>query len=165
MKIKLYICYICTYQGRKGQATYVFGCCLSLWEPPRSKISWLCWSLCGVHEVKPQVLPPSPCQFLHKTPELHLMFGFGSLHLFQLAAGWSLLEDNNVRLLTVCKNNRVSFTISEIVSCLWDKSQVGGSYGLLIPSVSASFCSCTSCNQDKFWVKDFVVGLVSLILH
>ena len=45
-------------------------------------------------------LNPSPNSSI-RLPELHLMLGCGSLHLFPLAAGWSLLENSYAKLLCV----------------------------------------------------------------
>ena len=36
---------------------------------------------------------------------------------------------------------------------------------LSAPSIPPSPCACISCRQDKFWVKSFVGGFMSLLLH
>jgi hypothetical protein len=55
--------------------------------------------------------------------------------------------------------------VTVIVACLWDRSQLWP----IIFGCSISLCSilyhCFSCSQDKFWVENFVIGLVSLLLH
>jgi hypothetical protein len=52
-----------------------------------------------------------------RLPQLHLLFGCGSLHQFSLAAGWRLSENNHARILSA--SITVSFIVSGIGSCPW----------------------------------------------
>ena len=63
------------------------------------------------------------------------MFGCGSLHLFQSAAGWSLSDDTYARLLST--NITVSLILSGISACPWDGFFSWDGCWLAIPSVSA----------------------------
>ena len=100
-------------------------------------------------------------------PKLHLVFGSGSLHLFQSAAGRSLSEDSHAGLRgQLCLQAQQSIMSSVRDWCLpmgWVSSWVH--YWLDILSISAPSCPCISYRQDKFWVKSIVDGLVSLSLH
>jgi hypothetical protein len=93
MKTKLLTCYICA--GVLGLACVcsLFGWWFRLWEPPRVQVSWLCWPSCRF-SVLFAFFNPAPTK-------LHLMFVCESLHLFPLAAGWSLSEDSYIRFLSV----------------------------------------------------------------
>ena len=55
--------------------------------------------------------------------------------------------------------------MSGVSSLTWDGPQVGAVIGWLIPQSLLHLCPCISFRQDKFWVKSFVGGLVSLSLH
>ena len=62
---------------------------------------------------------------------------------------------------SIWKHNRVSFTVSGIGVCPWDRSQASSVIGwpVLIPSVSApSITPEFFCKQDKFGVKILWVG-------
>jgi hypothetical protein len=61
------------------------------------QFSCLCWLSYRV-PVLFGSLCPSPTASI-KFPKFHLMFCCGSLNLFTLAAGWSLLEDSYARFL------------------------------------------------------------------
>jgi hypothetical protein len=145
LKTKLHIClvYLCVACGARSSP-----CSLSLWEPPRVQVSWLCWSSCGV-PVLFMSLSFSP-NSSPRLPELHLMFGRRTLHLFPWAAGWNLSEDAYARFLST-KHNRVSLTEPVI--------------GWQFPLSLLHLCPCASCRQGTFWIRAFVGGLLSLSLH
>jgi hypothetical protein len=99
MKTKLHECYIGA--GSRSSLSMLLGLWFSLWEPLRALFSWFCWSSCGV-PIFFKSLSPSPNSFT-RLPELQLMFGCGSLHLFCSAAVWSLSEDCYPRFLSNSK--------------------------------------------------------------
>ena len=75
---------------------------------------------------------PIPSRCLSPTPnsstsllKLHLIFGFGSLHLFPLAAGHS--SHRTFMVGHVFKHNRIWWIVLGTNPCPWDKSQVGQS--------------------------------------
>ena len=69
------------------------------------------------------IFPPNSSTGL---PELCVMFGCGSLHLIQPAAGWNFSEDSYA---PICKNNGVALTVSGSGACPRDGSQAGPDTG------------------------------------
>jgi hypothetical protein len=142
MKTKLYICYI-----RAGGPGPV--CAHSFVQSPRAPKGPVSLILL-VFLWSPSSLWVPQCfsNFSTRLPELHLMFGCGSLHLFTLAARWSLSEDSYARLLSVTIT--VSLIASGIGSCPWDGSQFGAVISWPFPSSLLCVCPCTSCRQGTF---------------
>jgi hypothetical protein len=75
---------------------------LSLCESSWVQVILLCRFSCGVLDLSrcPQSPPPHSSTSL---PKLCLLFGYGSLHLFPSAAGWSLSGDSYARLLSASR--------------------------------------------------------------
>jgi hypothetical protein len=92
---QVHICYMCV-GGELGVGSGDLGpactCCLvggSVSGSPQGSRLVDCWSSCGVPILSRALNPFS--NFSTRHPKLQLMFGCGSLYLFQSAAGWSLL--------------------------------------------------------------------------
>jgi hypothetical protein len=100
--------------------------------------------------------------FFHKSPQAP-----STVWLCVSASVWvsQWVEPLREQHAPVCKHNILSLIVSGIGACPWDGSQIGW----LLVDCSLSFCCihlhCISCRQDKFEVKSFVGGLVSLLLH
>ena len=90
MKTKLHFCYICA--GSLVHPLLVLWMVVLSLDVPKGS---------GSLTVSLPVVPQSLHQLFYKTPELHLIFGYRLLHLFTLAAQWSLSEDSYARLLSV----------------------------------------------------------------
>jgi hypothetical protein len=97
MRIGLHICYICVGNLGPAHVCSLVGGAVSE-SPQWSRLVDTQFVFCGV-PISTGVLDPSPRNSI-RVPELHPMFGCGSLHLFQSAAGWSVSEDSNARLLS-----------------------------------------------------------------
>jgi hypothetical protein len=68
-------------------------------------------------------------------------------------------------LCYVCKHNRVSLIVSEIGNFTWSVFQTGPVIGWLLLYYLLHLYPCASCSQDKFWVEEFLVRLISPSLH
>lgn len=95
--------------GKYVQPLYALWWVVQPLGPPRVQASWLLFS-CGV-SIPFGFLNPSLNSSI-KLPELNIMFGCRSLHLFLSAIKWSLSEDSYVRLMPV------RITVALIVSGL-----------------------------------------------
>ena len=99
MKTKLIICYICVGWGLGLVCSLVGGSVSG--NPQGSELVDSVGLLVEpLSLLGSSILPPNSSTRL---PEPGPMFGCGSLHLFQSAAGWSLSEDSYARLLCVSK--------------------------------------------------------------
>lgn len=76
-------------------------------------------------------------------PELCPVIGYGSLHLFQSTAGWSLSEHSSARLMSA-KHNRVSLIVSGIGAYPWDVFPVGPVIGWSCPQSQKKSWQCFS---------------------
>jgi hypothetical protein len=81
------------------QAMFILWLMAQFLEPQRIQVSWHYWSSRGVPVLFRTLSPSSPNSSTRFT-ELYLMFGYGSLHLFPLAAGWYLSVDSYARFLS-----------------------------------------------------------------
>ena len=103
----------------------------------------------------PSILP----QILPHDPELDLIFGCESLHLFQSAAGWSFLEDSYVKLL--------SASIAEYYkSVRYQFLHIGGvklTPSLIVhsPGLCDIFITEIFVDRTDFMSQDFCVGWCS----
>ena len=97
MKTKLYICYICA--GGLNPTLICSSVDRSVSENLQGSRVADCWSSFGIF-IPSKFLNSSPNSST-RFPKLGIVFGCGSLHLFQSASGWSLSEDSYARLLSV----------------------------------------------------------------
>ena len=79
-------------RGPKSRSYMVLGWWSNLWEPPRVQISWHCWLSCWV-----------PILAGSLKPELHLVFGCGSLYLFV-----QLLGEASQSTIVLCSSTQAS---------------------------------------------------------
>ena len=107
-----------------------------------------CWSSCRV-PIASWFLNPYPNSSI-RLPELGLMLGCGSLHLFQSVAEWSISEDSYAMLLSA--SITVLLIVSRIDSCPWDGSHIGPVIVWPLLQCLLHLYPCTSCRQGKFWV-------------
>ena len=99
----------------------------------------------------------------HKTQEIWLMFGYGSLHLFPFSARWSI--SNDIMLGSVCKHSIVPLIVSEISSLKWVGFQIGPVVVQPFPQSILHHFPCTFFREDKFWVDGFMDRLMPHSFH
>jgi len=80
--------------GSRSHLCKLFGSWFSLWNLLKVQVSWLCCVTYGV-PVPFKVFNPSPNSSI-RVFKFHPMFGCGSLHQTELAAGWGLSELKNL---------------------------------------------------------------------
>jgi hypothetical protein len=157
MKSKLHIYYICG-RGRGGKTRsspcMLSGWWFSLWEYPRVQVSWFCWSSCG-DPIPLRFLNPSPNSSI-RFPEVHLMFDYESLHLFQSIAGWSLSEDSYARVLyasiTQYYRQCLGLVLVHGMDLKLGQSLVGHSLNLCSILISVLLVGRTNLGMKVLWV-------------
>ena len=117
----------------------MFGCWFRFLEPIGS---WLVGSVGCLWSPYPLWVPQSSPKLFHKTSSSLLMFGCESLHLLQIAAGWSLSEDSYARYQTAS----ISLIVSGIGTCPWNGSH-------FVPATVWPFHSLYA-----IFISEFLVG-------
>ena len=90
-----------------------------------------------------------------RLPDLHLLFGCESLHLFPLVVEWILSDDSYV---LVYKHNRVPLIVLGIGSCPWGGSQFRAVIGWPSPHLCSIFVSAHLIGRTHFILKVLWTG-------
>jgi hypothetical protein len=143
------------YRGPNSVPCVLSGWWVSGSEPPWTQVSWLCRFSCSVLDLSDSFNPSSHSST--RFPNLCL-FGYESLSLFSSAAGWSLSDYRNTRL--------ISAPIGE-GGLSWHESQTGWVIGWPIPQFLALFIlaclvSRKNCGSKVLWLGVPILPLESL---
>jgi hypothetical protein len=143
----------------------LFGWQFNLWEPRGFRLVD-CWSSCGVPT--PLQGPQSLPQLTHKSPQAPCTdWLWVSSSIWVSCSRVESLTERLARLplssITEC--NQISMIVSGIGACPWDRSLVGPVVAWPFPHSLLLNSPWISDRQHRFWVDNFVDGLVSLSSH